>query len=573
VLQRRKVPETEATLVCYEPGLWAGMSVALTEAQWGHDQTMRIIRVVITAVDPEDEAGQAYLRSELTLNNKPKRRSPKIGRPEETTADTAPRPIDDFDREATPPTPTPGDAISVSYTSRHLSWSMVGSWSGGVYTPGVPTTPAWKLRPHPAYLGIHDQIGIHNEPWVNVPCGTATLGAQDGWREQEAWLSFTMPALPAGTVGIYATFGASTLAGAAIAGGIAIRASATQPTAPRSAPIVGHLGAAGGQVYVPASLLPAEGQTMWLGITAGWAAQHDFGWYCYSAPPAAVATSGSAGPGSLGAWSPSLAWAEAVSEPDLGSTAPMGDATEGNAWQVTGVEDSPTYGIDGEALTVTGGGIGISVTGPGEDDDAEYGAWSEPSAITVEFSVSALDAGSIEVTTVNGGGQTVGTLSLDDPASITVAGPTSTDTAAFTLTANERYRATFDTRSGELVGKIWRVSDGEPADPTVISAIDLDGDMGDRLVLWLRAGAQTVRIHSIEGAGRAESGERVEFEWIGFTSGLTEHVRTRNRHREGTLVCHVNGIDCSPVATDGVTARLDAFPTTHSMLHATYIAD
>jgi hypothetical protein len=585
-LQRTKFQEQEATLVCFEPGLWAGMSVVIHEALWEHDQTLRIVNVVVTALDPHDDAGQAYLKSELTLTNKPKRRSPKMGRPEERTSNVASFPVDGFDRVVTPAAPVEGDAFTPTLSHNRLSWEMVGSWSEafgpGIYYPETPTTPV-LAGVSAASASAWDVIPAQNTSWPYVPCGIG-LGAYHGWREHEHWASFVVPAHPVDMAGIYLTVSVGSLIGLAVGTGVLVRAQSTTPVALRAGTVVGPVNPSG-EVFIPGALVPAAGQTMWIGVTAGWSAPHDYGFYCAHSPPVPYPT-GKAEAITFSGWK----WATASSSLDLGSNdAPAGAPWQGaGTWEVAGIEGAGTFGMDGDAFYLTSeapAGVGISLPGPGEDEENPTQAFDGPWGVEVEFEVDSLgDTGaagtrSIELTTTGESTQTVGTIHLGDmsnPTGVTVAGPTSTANAGVTLTANERYRASFDTRSGELVAKIWRVSDGEPAGVVALGPLDVTEDMGDRLTLWLRAGngvgeEQTVRVTHIDGMAVASPGSSIVYEWIGFASGDVDRFRSRHRHLLGTLVAYVNGIASDPVWADGIEFRLDTFPTAQSGIHASYI--
>lgn len=492
-------------------------------------------------------------------------------------ANTTQSPIDRFGRVATPPTPVAGASFSVSSEQYGIEQQMVGTFSGGVYVPGIPTTPV--LYGVPSYGPQHaiDKAGWYNHPHSGTSCGVG-LGAQDGWFTKEFWRKVTVPAPPAGSEGFFVTvaWGASAATGAGWSYPCYLHAASTAPASLNHGTAIGPiLPGVDNTLYVPAGFVPAGGGDVWLGFLPGWRPPHswDPGWFCYYDPPEWVALNGSRDGFPLTAF----AWATAAGPLDLGSASSDEDAAWGEAsweWQVVGVEGGPTYGIDGEAFYVTATGpegVGISVVGDGEDDGADAGPWNSGS-IEIEFSTTAV-GGSIEVAVVGAAAHSVGTLDLTDPASITAAGPTSTDTASFDLDVDTRYRASFDPRSGEIVGKVWRVLDGEPADVAVITAIDESGDVGDHLTLWVRADDQTIRIHSIEVAPAAESGERVDHEWLGFASGDTDRFRNRQRYRAGTLVAHINGIDATPIWEDGIEFRLDAFPTAASGIYTSYIAE
>lgn len=265
----------------------------------------------------------------------------------------------------------------------------------------------------------------------------------------------------------------------------------------------------------------------------------------------------------------------------------------GNAWREGGVEGNPVFGVDGSAYYVTAealGGRGLYVVGEREDDDEPWGPWSDASwAVEVTFSVDALGdtatAGprSIEVITTGEGEQVVGTVHLGDSTrapGISVGGPTTTDYAAKSLTDTDRWKALFDSRSGKMRGKVWKVTDGEPADWDVEVPMAETEDDADRFSLWVRCGngvgaSQTVRIHQLRAYDDARDGRRVVREWLGYASGVTNRFTTRHPFRPGTLRAFVNGIGVPPSWEDGDAAdfRLDFHPTAHSAIRATYIAD
>jgi len=235
-----------------------------------------------------------------------------------------------------------------------------------------------------------------------------------------------------------------------------------------------------------------------------------------------------------------------------------------------------TWGIDGNALYVEGpDSVGLMVQGEGEDADAPRGPWSEDASfgVEVDFTATDLTGGSVGVTAVAMGRSMSATLDIA-AGTVTVYGPDSTDTADVDLTADSTHTLSADTRAGEVRGKVWAVSDGEPADWAAIAAMDQTVDEGDRFILWVYAASgQTVRVPAIRTALAALAGQFMQHEWIGYASGETERFRPRHRYVLGTLVLHTNGIDSPPIWGDGISARLDVSPTAHSGIHATYIAE
>jgi hypothetical protein len=67
-------PELEARLVVHEPGLAAGMTVHVRAGLWGEEADRFVRAVEIGALDPHDEAGEAYLVTTVTLTTGRRRR-------------------------------------------------------------------------------------------------------------------------------------------------------------------------------------------------------------------------------------------------------------------------------------------------------------------------------------------------------------------------------------------------------------------------------------------------------------------------------------------------------------------
>jgi hypothetical protein len=345
-------------------------------------------------------------------------------------------------------------------------------------------------------------------------------------------------------------------------------------------------------VFIPSAHVPPAGGTLWLGVRAGWRCQYGAvtcGW-CWPFSSGV----GNSGTATTGARSPT--WAVWTTSGDgMGAIATVeGTPWEGgNTWREAGLEGSPVYGVDGQAYYVTceaPGGRGLMLLGEREDEDEPDGPWSDVAwAVTLEFEVDAAgDPGTtgprhIEVTTTGEGERTVGTVHLGDavtPAGVSVGGPTSTAFAPVPIEAGVRYRATFDSRSGRMRGKVWKVADGEPAAWDVEVPMSETEDDGDRVGLWVRCGngtgsAQTVRIQRIDAQAAAPDGARVVREWLGAASGTTNRFTTCHPFRAGTLRVHVNGVGIAPASEDGAAAAfaLDLMPTAHSVLRATYIVD
>lgn len=585
-LQRLKAYDSEGTLVCYEPGLYAGMHVGLVEALWDVDTTVRIIRVDISAEDPHGATGTALLRSELTVTNKPKRRSPRMGRPEGETADTTPHVIDDFDREVEPPSTSAGDAIG--------PWTPMGyidnGQNGYAYTgflgslditgPGAWYGPTWhdKSSLLPDAKAVSGPVNIS---WPYSACGIG-YGSWSGYYESESWWRLLIPEHPVGMTGI--RFDVEVGAQVGAASNLAVRVGTAQPTGMRGGSQVGIAPqGATTSIFIPAANIPAEGEYLWLALAPGWQPTgFDNGIYACITNPTNPQWSGERNSGFVGGEPGAATWEILDSgSTDWGSSESDPDAPweGGNDWQSGATEGSPTAGMTDGAFYVTGsGGQGIFLSGEAEDEDQPAGPWSGVDCcVEVRYTVDDLVAGgSITVTNTGQGAQTIGTIDLDTTPTITVAAPTDSDTAAITIDDDEVWVAKFDSRAGVFRGKTWEAGTPEPAAWDVEVAMTDTEDDADRLELMVRSGAsQTVRVLSIGASASARNGQRVVTEWLGHASGSTNRFVTNHRYREGTLEPLINGVVAPATREDGVatTFRLDAIPTAGSKVRASYIAD
>jgi hypothetical protein len=570
-LQRLKAYDSEGTLVCFEPGLYAGMHVGLVESLWDIDITVRIIRVVITAVDPHDDDGTAMLRSELTVTNKPHRRSPKMGRPEGETADTTPKVVDDFSRVVAPATIETGSALGVAMTRRIARRGVnVGGTEQPfrLYTSGTPYVAS--------YIG--DWYLTTSSP--DYAC-SYPKGDWRGWWDKEVWYFLTIPAHPAGMAGIYVTvrpYGADGSGygggGRATIDGVRVVVKDSAPTDTWQGTPVGVVTAfdADTTVLIPSAYIPAAGGVLWVGIQANWQSDHAVnGPYC--SYPLWPYDTGLGNSGKCQATASSPVWATSSDDPvDWGGT------EDGHTWQDAGTEGSPTAGMDGASFYVEGpGGQGLFVSGERDVEGEPTGSWSDVAwATEFRFTASALaTGGSITLTTTGQGQRTVGSIDLDATPGITVGGPTTTDTAAIAIGAGETWIAKFDSRSGLVRGKVWQAGTLEPAAWNVEVAMAETEDDADRFELWVRAGTgQTVRVLGIESFAAARPGEEVVTELLGHADGLTNKFKTNHRYRDGTLIPWVLGVADPATQESGATTEftLDYYPTAGSPIRASYIA-
>jgi hypothetical protein len=610
-------PEVEGHLLTYQPGIWAGMTVHIREALWEHDFSRFVRSVEIHAVDPHDEAGEAYLASYLTVTDQ---RRPKLrgrggqghrGSINKNTrrrpgqdADTTPYPFDDFGRTVDPPTVTDGVSFSASvtrYTVRRGRYGMVIHYAPGVgyvydglgaeWGPEILASPSGT--PY-----IESNAGVDNQPWTTTPgtfgCGIGG-GSWSGWREAEVWYRIEVPTVPADMAGMYLSFTLG--AGSVAATSAAIRVLDSEPTDTRQGTVIGHaLPGVTTEVLVPGGSIPAAGGYVWVGLSPDWQADYDFGVSCSSGFSNPLATGEHNSGRITGPTAPSASlWAVYSASGDgPGTTDPPGKAPwDGpHTWHEM-TEGSVVWSMDGDALVVAAeepGGFGMYVLGQREDPEQPDGPWSDVMwAVEVDFKVSADgDTGTagprhIELTTTGEGERTVGTIYLGDSShaeGIGVAGPTSSDYFAKAITNDEKWRAIFDSRSGLMKGKLFRLADGEPAAWDTQCVMDETEDEGDRFAIWVRTGngagdAMTVKVTKMLVQVGAHDGQRVVREHLGLASGVTNVFYTNHPFQRGSLKAFVNGVAVAPTEEDGGACRfkLDFYPTAGMVIRATYTCD
>jgi hypothetical protein len=360
-------------------------------------------------------------------------------------------------------------------------------------------------------------------------------------------------------------------------------------------------------VNIPYDLIPAEGEYLWLGVRTGWtctakgdAFNYACGWtwpFMSNSYDRDNHGSGWCGfSGRTGVASPSaIKWRVwSGSETALGST--IDNEGEGpwdgdNTWNSAGtIGSEDTWSIDGDAFKVsasTPSGKGIFLSGSQFDDTEPDGPWSDGrAAVEFTFEMSALgdteDGGTraVELLLSSGGVSATGTVHLGDSsndAGISVNGGGDSVYDAETLTANEPWKARFDTRAGVLRGKVWKAGEDEPASWNVEVPLQVTDDTSDTLTLWVKAGndgtAQAVAVTDISMADSAEPGQVIEKEYVGVADGLTKRFPTVHKFKEGTLRPLTDGNFGEPVSIepDAAYFTLDWWPDDGSELWVSYV--
>lgn len=588
-----KDPALEGRMVVWEPGIYAGMDVNVTEALWGASEKVFVERVDISAVDPHDDDGEAYLRSELTWTRSRRKKRKgggvkkglnKVARLRKAdTSDVDDHTLDSFDRIVSPPSTIAGDAVGAGWTPYNMQWGELGLAPGGPgpWGPALSAGTTWPIA----------ESGQYNSSWPFVACGVG-FGAWSGWSFSEAWYKMVVPAHPVGMAGM--RFDATLGYGSGVATGLFVKVMSEAPSAGGQGSMAGFVPAAT-TTSILITQIPAEGGELWVGFAPSWSPDLDISPYvCVTSPWRPMFTgerdSGRVSGVTLG----SATWELLdAGDTDYGSIAsdPTAPWEGGNEWRDAGMEGSPTFGMDGRALYVSAdepGGKGWYLAGEREDEDEPDGPWSDVLwSVTATFSVDRIgstEAGGrrdIELRTVGEGEQTIGRVHLGDTSrapGISVRAPSAVDYKAKSLTAGTRWMARFDSRSGKLRGKLWLAGDGQPADWDVEVDMAETEDDGDRFELWVRVGdgtTQRVDIIDLKAAESARSGHRVVRDIIGRASGNTNRFKTSHQFREGTLNMRVGGIATPPQKEwgDDALVRLDAKPSPGALIRATYIAD
>ena len=589
-------PVEEITCRVLQPMLRAGMRIHMREVLWDHDFDRIIKSVSIHGVDPHDEEGEAYLFVDLTLTDRhPKRHhggsgsSNKHSRKRHShTADTDPHLHDDFNTDVAEPTISTGASLGITPDPMCVSKGLDKDEVTEI-GPTIDLTPSLLMvGSHIAYPGQYDPPNHFH-----------------GWWEGETWWSFTVPTMPGSPAGIRFTMAAFAINGYTSVGGLEAVVASSQPTDTRQGTAIGNFAADGSNHSLDCdiSLVPAEGATMWVGVRPKWQASygHDAdAWnWPWTASAGQLDLSGDPYLGYSGRCQMNIisqVWLTfSVTTTGLPNSPEVDNAPFGGGWEYTdaGATGSGVYGVDNGRLYLRAtapSGKGFMQLGEYEDDDQPPAPWSDVRwGQEITFMVSDEgDTGQagerhIELTTAGQGERTLGYVQIGDgffDSGIRVLGPTVSDFDAFTISANTRYRALFDSRSEDWFrGKIWNANNRMPANWNVMADFSETEDDLDRWIIWLRGGnvisEQTIQVLRTRWLASAHMGERVVRELVGRADGLTKRFYVAHKFRRGTLDLIVNGTTIRPEDEDPdeTWGKLDFWPTAGSMIRATYVVD
>ncbi len=252
-LAEQAAPVVDGSLVCWEPGLRGGMKATLRNDLWSLDTTIVLISVDITAVDPHDEDGEAYLRCEVRFRDRRRRRS---SHRDVTNRNTRKRKGASSDAEADV---TDGTTLAVTARQSCHDSLVEDAWSG-LFAAGTPYVGSW-ISQNTAYTvsgcplggGLWGPGGVTWEAWYTV--GASGIGGSLGARVE------------IGALG--------SLLGVADGGTFLVGWANAAPSHLRDFTVIGTIGDVGGTVYVPGSLI-VDGGTNFLVIAPAWHAT--LGW-------------------------------------------------------------------------------------------------------------------------------------------------------------------------------------------------------------------------------------------------------------------------------------------------------
>lgn len=606
--------QTDPTLV--QPGMRIKITSAVMglTAQWKH-----ISRVTYTTRAPgvwaiDIECGVPRRRR----RGKKQRLKQKQVEP---PADTDQYSLDGFNREVAPP--------SIAAGSSAGSFSLAGQ----AETKRVHVIAPWVLEPDQddtifvmdpgfafntgkseyIYSGSNDW-----QPWTSRP-GWAGGGGLNytatGYHGTEQWWKMTVGAHPASMSGMRITVSTSGGSSYGEVGMMDVVVNDAEPTGMRQGTVVATVKP--GEtvtVDIPPSLIPAEGQELWVGYRTSWVSAYEaatYDWYSGWPSPSGfeswqVDSAGGPYNGLSGAivWSAgpaSATWLTITGdEPDWGSIKSSDDTGapfEGDIpWESSGATGAPdAYGMTDGAIYLTATSSASkawTLAGDTEDDTGAIAPWNDFGwAGEISFSTDAAGLTgqtgerSIVLETVGVGQRASATIHLGDggfSSGISVNGPGSTDYAGFAIAADTKYRAKVDTRAGVIRAKIWEDGKREPAEYTVEAALDGTNDDTPLFRMTINAGnvvsQQTVRVHSFAGQAKAADGDLMAYELLGRASGNSRYVYPSHRFRRGSLRVYSNGVASKPKkewpsgdGSAGPKALLDRKPTAGMIMRARYV--
>lgn len=231
-------PQIDGSLLCHEPGLRAGMRFLLTEGEFGFDEEAFLVTVVeLEAVDPLDDAGEAYLHTTVTYSDRRRARPYKNRRPRGSAS------------------LTDGDALEYVRACLSANRNLIG-YDGTTANVPLPDDVSYGSPVPPAHADAAEVAPSYRRPYIFASCPPAFQGGWSGHLREEQWLEVEVGSL-SGVASVrvtYTTSGLKFAAGKQLEFGIAHAA----PTAEFQYEVLGYCSVDGGSFDVPASVLEAS---------------------------------------------------------------------------------------------------------------------------------------------------------------------------------------------------------------------------------------------------------------------------------------------------------------------------
>ena len=255
-------PQVDANLMCREPGLRAGMTVALKHDLWDLDRNYIVVGVEITAVDPHDENEEALLYSAVRLSDRRRARPRKNRRTKPTDSD-----VED------------GDPVTVERWCHEAFSGRLGLASAFHYE-SIADEADFAGPDGPINHTIQQNSNPYNIPWTAGVCPLG-LGGWGGKGFREQWFSFD-PGDLVGVVGLRFTIELDDTEGFVTDIVYGVSQAEPSPYEQRDWDEAGRLPCEDGvhEGFIPSSML-VPSTTNYIGFAMGHDAQYTPGaWVC-----------------------------------------------------------------------------------------------------------------------------------------------------------------------------------------------------------------------------------------------------------------------------------------------------
>lgn len=520
--------------------------------------------------------------------------------------------FDDLDRTWTAPSIIDGASVGASMTY----WKIIES-ANKLYEVAEPYIVADTF----SGSKIGSYVGVGAYGWTTNP-GLGCTGFKftfTGWALTGAGYTLTVPTKPASVAGMKIGFINTTDSGVADDNELFVYVSSELPTTVRDGQLAGiYLANRIEQfITIPANVIPAEGETMYIWIAPGWDANYG-GFACNFNWPYNTGEENS-GRASVKIETDPIWQTYSSGSSDLGETPEHGDADSGHEnnvpWWDGGIP-LELVSVPGEAVDygMTGGYLYLTADAPtyltvkyseyeGEqegEDGEDYNDestdlaspwsrefWTMRDSFEMDVVGSLTTAGTREILwEVSSDTVHVKAYAyLGDAEERTGIGIDTGDGVTrfdFDFSADVKYGVRVDCRNGVTARmRVWDIDAGdEPARwdieiPLVETAAD-----DDYFLITISAGNgaaeadQTVKLYGSWWAGSVDGGYWVD-QWLGVGDGWNVDFLTPQRYVPNSLAVRVDGFWVSPAETDPYRTQyqMDNEPAADAYMRARYLVD